>query len=75
MADGSPGRFVVAVDPERCELHGECAAAAPAIFELEEDAEHVTVLLPVIGPELEDAAFDASFSCPVQAITVSPKEA
>jgi ferredoxin len=75
VSERRAGRFLVSVDPERCELHGECVAAAPEIFEIEDGAEHVTVRLRDIGPEHEAAAMDAFFDCPVQAIAVSPAQA
>lgn len=58
----------VRVDLARCEAHGECMMAAPAVFELDDaDALHYE---PAPDPTLRDQVQRAARSCPVQAITV-----
>ncbi len=57
------------VDPDRCEGHGKCQAAAPEVFELrEDDLSHV--LLDAIPESLREKVERASRLCPRQAITI-----
>ena len=58
----------VAVDTDRCGLHGECVFAAPDVFELGED----DMLRWEEQPDesRRDAVVRASRACPVQAITI-----
>jgi ferredoxin len=56
------------VDSDRCEGHGLCAAQAPEVFELDDDA---LVHLRVAGDipaELRDSAARAAGVCPVAAL-------
>lgn len=59
----------VTVDRTRCVGHALCAAAAPDVFELDDDGycatEHVEV-----SPDLEPQAQEGVLSCPEQAITI-----
>jgi len=57
------------VDLSRCQGHGQCAVALPAVFELTA-AERSRVLVEEIPPALEEAVREASLICPEEAITV-----
>ena len=37
------GTMKIAVDPNKCELHGECMVATPEVFTIEDDAEISTI--------------------------------
>jgi ferredoxin len=59
----------ITVDTSSCSGHARCAAAAPALFRLDEDG----YALPFDGevPEnLEQAARAGELACPERAITV-----
>jgi len=62
----------ISVDYDRCEGHGMCAERAPAVFELDDDAElvHHFEGRP-IPPEHVAAARTAATSCPVAALRES----
>jgi ferredoxin len=58
----------VSVDPNVCAQHGECVAAAPAVFRFDENGDLEWLEHP--PSELEaDAAYGATV-CPTMAITV-----
>jgi ferredoxin len=59
----------ISVDRAACKLHGECAAQAPEIFSLDAAGE-LTYREEVDAAEAE-AAEDAAFLCPTQAIAVA----
>lgn len=59
----------VVVDLERCEANGMCVAAAPEVFDLDEDDE-LHVLQDEPGEELRDAVEQAVRRCPKQAISL-----
>jgi ferredoxin len=58
----------VEVDRSRCESHGQCALAAPEIFELHDDLE--LEYDPEPSEELRAAAEEAAVMCPMQAIMI-----
>jgi len=59
----------VVADYDRCEGHGLCAEAAPAIFEVDDDGELVHRFDGVDLPaDLVDPAKRAIDSCPVAAL-------
>jgi len=59
----------VRVDPDRCEGHGKCATAAPAVFELrDDDLSHV--LVDDIPESQRENAKNAVRLCPRQAIEI-----
>jgi ferredoxin len=58
----------VAVDQERCDLHGQCVFAAPEIFSFNEGDELVYLEEP--PAELEAKARAAASVCPTGAISV-----
>lgn len=60
----------VILDPSACEAHGDCVLAAPAIFDLGEDDDVVTVLMPEPAEELRAQAEAAARACPVSAIRI-----
>lgn len=58
------------VDLTLCEGHGQCLLAAPDVFDLPDDADHV-VVLDQDPPERErDAVVRAAAMCPAQALSV-----
>lgn len=61
----------VIVDFELCEAHGECVNVAPEIFELDDDAEAVTLLQEEPDEELRAKAKSAVSACPVMAIKLA----
>jgi ferredoxin len=61
--------FKVILDAQRCELHGECVRAAPAVFEiLDDDDDVVTMLRTECDDALRDDVQQAADDCPVQAL-------
>lgn len=58
----------VSVDRSVCQNHGQCAIAAPEVFEIDEDGE--LSYQPDPADEFADDVEDAADVCPVQAITV-----
>lgn len=60
----------VKVDTSKCEAYGECVFAADDIFELDDDADVVTVLNDSPDEDRRDAAEQAAAACPVEAITI-----
>jgi ferredoxin len=59
----------VVVDWDLCESNGLCMAAAPDVFELQDD-DTLTVLQENPGESLRAAVVDAVRACPRQAITL-----
>lgn len=59
----------ISVDESICQLHGQCVDRAPSVFHFG-DGEVVEHQSSVDGEDA-DAARDAEFLCPVQAITVA----
>jgi ferredoxin len=59
----------ISVDRAACKLHGECAAQAPEIFSL--DAAGELTYREEVGAAEAEAAEDAAFLCPTQAIAVA----
>jgi ferredoxin len=60
----------VVVDAQRCELHGECMVAAPEVFDIEDDADVVTVINPEPGEGMRAAVEEAALMCPLAAIRI-----
>jgi ferredoxin len=58
----------VVVDTGKCATHGQCAYAAPEVFDLDEHGTLVYDAEP--GPGQRDAVEEAVDVCPMQAITV-----
>ena len=59
----------IRVDPDRCEGHGKCATAAPAIFDLgDDDLSHV--LVDEIPESQRENVKTAARLCPRQAIEI-----
>lgn len=59
----------ITINSELCSGHARCAAAAPALFELDDDG----YALPFAGKvpaELEQAAREGEMACPEHAITI-----
>jgi ferredoxin len=61
----------IQVDLEKCEGHGSCVEACPEVFQLDDDADVVTVLddSPT-DPDVCEKAGRAARVCPVAAIQV-----
>jgi ferredoxin len=59
----------VVVDMDKCQDHGQCAFAAPEVFEINADGKLV-VLNESPDDSLRDAVEEAADVCPVQAITI-----
>lgn len=58
----------IAVDFARCEAHGECMMAAPAVFQLDDsDILHVEA---APDPASREAVEKAARNCPTQAIAI-----
>lgn len=60
----------IIVDLDRCEAHGDCVIAAPDIFDLDDDAHVVKVLMPEPGEDMRGQAERAARDCPVAAISI-----
>lgn len=60
----------IRVDDAFCELHGMCVGRAPEIFRFG-DGDAVDHDTEVNGADAVEAARDAQFLCPVQAIEVT----
>lgn len=58
----------VIVDRSVCQNHGQCAIAAPDVFDLDDNDE--LVYEPDPSDEYAQDVEDASDVCPVQAITI-----
>jgi ferredoxin len=59
----------VSVDQNVCGGHGNCVVIAPGVFEFAGDDDVVSVLLPDVPVDLEDAVARAQAACPNRAIT------
>ncbi|KAA9163670.1 ferredoxin [Amycolatopsis acidicola] len=59
----------VRVDTAKCSGHARCAAAAPDLFELDEDGYALPLDGEVPAGQEEDAR-EGAMSCPEQAITI-----
>lgn len=60
----------VTIDYSRCEGNGLCMAAAPDVFELEDD-DSLTLLQNEIGEERRAAVEEAARQCPKRAVLLS----
>ena len=61
----------VEVDLGKCQGYANCVAAAPHVFDLDEESGLSTVIAPQLGEEDGAAAEEAARLCPVQAIQVT----
>lgn len=61
---------LVEVHKDRCQGHGQCVMAAPAVFELDDDGLSEPVYPEIEGPDLE-AARAARSLCPAAAIEIT----
>jgi ferredoxin len=59
----------VVVDMDKCQDHGQCAFAAPEVFQISPEGKLV-VLQDDPDESLRDAVEEAADVCPVQAITI-----
>lgn len=60
----------VVIDQSRCKGHGQCAAVAPAVFELGDD-DRGRVVAREVPREYADLVDDAILMCPEAAISRS----
>jgi len=58
----------VAIDPNRCQLHGDCVVSLPEVFEMKPDSPATTVKLPEPPEALREALRAAVRNCPAGAI-------
>jgi ferredoxin len=58
----------VTVDRKRCESHGFCADAAPAVFSLDDESDDLVVADGPVEPDLEADVHAAVRVCPVAAL-------
>jgi ferredoxin len=61
----------VEVDLGKCQGYANCVAAAPDVFDLDEDSGLSKVIAPQLGEEQRAAVEEAARLCPVQAIQVA----
>jgi len=63
----------VEINEKACAGHGQCAATAPDVFELDDDG----FVLPVaaLGPGAHEHAVDGANACPENAITIIEENA
>jgi ferredoxin len=61
--------FKVIVDWDLCQDHGQCAFAAPEVFQIGDDGKMV-VLVEEPDESLRSKVEDAADVCPVQAIRI-----
>ncbi|OBF24990.1 ferredoxin [Mycobacterium sp. ACS4331] len=61
----------ITVDYDLCDGHGQCLLAAPDVFDLPDDSEHVVVLDPDPPHSAHDAVVRAAAMCPAQALRVT----
>lgn len=59
----------VVVDMDKCQDHGQCAFAAPEVFQIDA-AGKLVVLQEEPDESLRDNVEEAADVCPVQAITI-----
>lgn len=59
----------ISVDSDLCESNGLCMAAAPEVFELDDD-DALQILIEEPGEELRAKVQEAASRCPRQAITL-----
>ncbi len=60
----------VSVNYDRCAGHGQCLLGAPTVFDLEDDADQVTLLDPQPDDSLRASVQRAASMCPASAIVV-----
>ena len=60
----------VVVDMDKCQDHGQCAFAAPTVFEIDAVTGKLVVLQDEPDDSLRDEVEEAADVCPVQAITI-----
>lgn len=64
----------IAIDHDKCMGAGQCALIAPEVFDQDETDGHALLLLEQPGSEHHEAIRDASYSCPLGAITLHEHE-
>lgn len=60
----------VEIDLDLCQGHGQCAEAAPKVFEVRDDG-FAYLLVDAIPADQEANVRDAADRCPTDAITIS----
>lgn len=61
----------ISVDPDRCEGHGQCEAAAPELIHLGDDARPVFAVQGDLPTELNGQAREAASCCRIAALTIT----
>lgn len=61
----------VAVNYELCAGHGQCLLAAPTVFDLEDDADQVTLLNAAPSEDQRAGVQRAVSMCPTAALTLT----
>lgn len=61
----------ISVDPARCQGHALCLAAAPELFDSDDDSGHAFVPEPEVPPGLTLEAQRAANGCPEHAIGIT----
>ncbi|MEV6336874.1 ferredoxin [Nocardia vinacea] len=59
----------ITIDSSLCSGHARCAAAAPELFELDDDG-YALPFAGAVPADLEDAAREGEMACPERAITI-----
>jgi ferredoxin len=59
----------VRIDPDKCTGHGQCAANAPEVFELDEMGFAIPIVT-AIDPQSEDQARLGAAACPERAVEI-----
>ena len=60
----------VGIDLSRCAGYGNCIEAAPAVFDMSDDADVAVVLIENPGPEYAQQVRKAARVCPAEAVIV-----
>ena len=60
----------ITVDYHLCEGHGQCILAAPQVFDLPDDSEHVVILDAHPHEAMRAAVIQAAAMCPAQALQI-----
>jgi ferredoxin len=58
-------------DTALCQAYGACVSAAPEVFDLDEDAEHVVLLRETVSETEHGGIAEAVAGCPMQALRLT----
>jgi len=68
---GTNARFGLSVDPWRCQGHMQCVAAAPDLFDYDDELSHATPLTESVEGAALSLARRAAAACPEHAISLT----